>query len=209
MLRPHDDLTAELLLPKPREATMEARTRFDRAAAAILAVVGVFAVGRIAMAAVDALPAITSDNPHQRDDALFGLLLIGIPIAVGGLLTLLLAWRLWHAQPSARGLALVWVVVAGLASAVTFSFGTILWAVRVMVLYPNAVSVGWPYLYYNPFYESPAPYGSPVIGGDQLAVRLDTVDFWLPGIVVVGVLAVAGLLVASWITGRARRARIG
>ncbi len=189
---------------------MEASTRFDRAAAAILAVVGVSVVGWIAIAVVDAMPAIASDNPRQRDGALFGLILLGIPVLVGGLLTLLLAGRLWRGQPRTRNLALVWVVAAGLVSWMTAGFGTILWAVRIAVLYPGAWSVRWPYIYYDPFFESPAPGGSPVVGtpADQLpSVRLDNVNFWLPGIVAVGALAVAGLLLASWITRRARRNR--
>ena len=189
---------------------MEARSRFDRAAAAILAVVGVSVLGWVAVAVVDAMPAIASDNPRQRDGALFGLILLGIPVLVGGLLTLFFAWRLWHGHPRARALALVWVVAAGLASWTTSGFGTVLWAVRIMVLYPDAWSVSWPYIYYNPLFESPAPGGFPVVGtpADQLpSVRLDNVYFWLPGIVAVGALAVAGLLVARWIASRARRAR--
>jgi hypothetical protein len=179
----------------------------NRAAAAILAVVGVAVVAWVAVAVVDALPAIASDNPRQRDGALFGLILIGIPVLVGGLLTLLFARRLWYGHRRARTLALVWVVAAGLVSWITSGFGTILWAVRIMILFPGAWSVDWPYLYYNPFLESPAPGGVPVVGtpADQLpSVRLDNVYFWLPGIIAVGALAVAGLLMASWIARRAR-----
>lgn len=189
---------------------MEARSRFDRAAAAILAVVGGSVLGWVAIAVVDAFPAIASDNPRQRDGALFGLILIGIPVAVGGLLTLLFARLLWRGHPRARALALVWVAAAGLASWITSSFGTILWAVRIMVLYPDALSVRWPYLYYNPFYESPPPGGSPVVGTpiDQLpSAHLDSAYFWVPGIVAVGVLAVAGLMLASRIASMTRRAR--
>ncbi len=180
---------------------MEARSRFERAAAAILAVVGVSVVGWIAIAVVEQLPAIASDNPRQRDGALFGLIFLGIPVVVGGLLTLLVAWLLWRGHTRARALALVWIATAGLASWIlTSSFGTVLWAVRTMVLHPDALSVRWPYLYYDPTYESPSPDGFPVVGRpiDQLPfASLDSVNFWVPGIVALGVLAVAGLLLAT------------
>jgi hypothetical protein len=186
---------------------MEARRRFDQAAAAILAVVGVLVVGWVAVNVVQhSLPAIASDNPRQRDGALFGLILIGIPVALGGLLTLLIARLLWHGHPWARTLALVWSVVAGLASGI-FSFGTVLWAVGMMVLHPEAVSVRWPRLYYDN--RPPSPDGSPVFPTEELSsVHLDSLDFWVPGIVAIGVLAIASLLLAGWIA-RARRVRLG
>jgi hypothetical protein len=129
----------------------------NRAAAAILAAVGVAVVAWVAVAVVDALPAIASDNPRQRDGALFGLILIGIPVLVGGLLTLLVARRLWLGHPRARTAALVWLIAAGLVSWMSSGFGTILWAVQIMIRDPDALSVNWPYLYYDPCLESPAP----------------------------------------------------
>jgi hypothetical protein len=139
------------------------------------------------------------------------LIFLGIPVAFGGLITLLLAWLLWRrGVRGARALAVVWVVVGLAASAAAAGGGTILWAVRSAVLYPDAVSVRWPLLFYDPFRESPSPDGPPVVGTaiDQLPfARLDSFHFWLPGIVLVGVLLVAGLVVASWLSTGGRRSR--
>lgn len=182
----------------------------DRAAAAILGVAGAAVVAWVAVAVVDALPAIASDNPRQRDGGLFGLILIGIPVLVGGLLTLLVARSLWRDHRPARTLALVWVVAAGIVCWMSSGFGTLLWAAQILIRHPGALSLNWPYLSYNPFLGSSAPGGVPVVGtpADQLpSVRLDNLYFWLPGIIAVRALTVAGLLLAGWIARRAQRAR--
>lgn len=121
-------------------------------------------------------------------DFVNGLVLGGV-----GLLTLFLAVWLWRRGRGARVFAATWVVVAGLFSWIMlWRPGNVLWAIWIMIFEPDAWSVRWPYFSWNAY-----------LG------RLDDVFFWLSGIVAVGALLVACLLLAGWITARAEGARSG
>jgi hypothetical protein len=192
---------------------MEADSRSNRAAGAILATVGVLVLGLVAVAVPDVLPDLGANDEHLAGDALMAVVFGYVPLMVAGLLTLLSAWLLWRGRPGARVFASALVSVAGLFSWIMLTgFGNILWAVRIIVFEPDALLVRWPYLYYDPFVGSPGPGGFPVLGTpvEQLpSASLDNLGFWFPGIVAIGALAVAGLLLASGIATRARGARSG
>jgi hypothetical protein len=70
-------------------------------------------VSLLAAAAVEAagiFPDLFGDV-HMSGDAFMWMTVAVIPMALAGLLTVLLAWLLWRGQPDGVALALVWVVV--------------------------------------------------------------------------------------------------
>lgn len=178
---------------RPRRAGIEMGTpsRTDRAAGAILAFEGLFLLAPAAGAVAQALPGLGSGGKPgfiALSDFVSGLVLGGV-----GLLTLFLAVWLWRRGRGARVFAATWVVVAGLFSWIMlWRPGNVLWAIWIMIFEPDAWSVRWPYFSWNVY-----------LG------RLDDVFFWLSGIVAVGALLVACLLLAGWITARADGARSG
>jgi hypothetical protein len=177
--------------PTKAEIEMGTRSRTDRAAGAILAFEGLFLLAPAAGAVARALPGLGSGGKPgfmAFSDFVNGLVLAGV-----GLLTLFLAVWLWRRGPGARVFAATWVVVAGLyAWGMLWRGGNVLWAIWIMIVEPDTWGVRWPYFSWNVY-----------LG------RLDDVFFWLPGIVAVGALLVACLLLAGWITARAQGARSG
>jgi hypothetical protein len=63
-----------------------------------------------AVEAVNTLPDLFGDV-HMSGDALAWMTLAVVPMALAGLLTVLLAWLLWRGELDGVALALVWVVV--------------------------------------------------------------------------------------------------
>lgn len=183
---------------------MGTRRRTDRAAGAILAFEGLFLLVLAAGAVTRALPDLASGDPILVGEIGIFWFLGGIAIGVAGLVTLFVALLLWRGRAGARVLAAAWVALAGLYSATMLTgFGNVLWAVRIIVFEPDAWLVRWPRLYWNPFLGTDVS-GTPVESFPY--GRLDDVAFWFPGIVAVGALLVACLLLAGWIAGRARGA---
>jgi hypothetical protein len=170
---------------------MGTRSKTDRAAGAILAFEGLLLLVVAAGPVAQALPDLGSGG--RPSFMTLSYFVDGFVVGGAGLLTILLAVRLWRRGPGARIFAATWVVIAGLYSWITLSRGgNVLWAIRIMIFEPDAWLVRWPYFRWNVF-----------------GPRLDDVVFWLPGIVAVGALLVACLLLAGWITARAQGARSG
>jgi hypothetical protein len=86
------------------------RNRWRRATGAIVAVVGVSLLAAAAVEAAGIFPDLFGDV-HMSGDAFMWMTVAVIPMALAGLLTVLLAWLLWRGQPDGVTLALVWVVV--------------------------------------------------------------------------------------------------
>jgi hypothetical protein len=178
---------------------MGTRSRTDRAAAVIFAIVGVALLSSAAVTLAHALPAILgAEGEHIAGDAGLFVMVVAVPQAVGGLIALLGARLLWHGSPGGVALALLWVSLAGLASAITFiATGNILSAVRMILVESGGWSVSWPGLEIYP------------ASGGTWYSQLDDVTFWIPAVAAVGAVLVACLLLAGWIAGRARVARSG
>ena len=124
------------------------------------------------------------------------VMVVVVPQAVGGLISLLGTRLVWRGSSGGVALALLWVSLAGLACAITFiATGNILSAVRMILVESGGWSVFWPELQIYP-----------ASGGTWFS-RLDDVTFWIPGIVAVGAFLVAAFLLAGWIADRARDAR--
>ena len=176
---------------------MGTRSRTDRAAAVILVIVGVALLSSAAVTFVHALPAILgAEGEHMAGDATLWVLLIGLPMTVGGLIVLLSARKLWRSSPLGRALALAFVVFAGLACSLSAAgYGNILSAARGVLLESGSLSLSWPML------------GVTGVDGATYYGYLDDATFWIPGIVALCALLVTCLLLAGWIAGRAQGAR--
>jgi hypothetical protein len=188
------DMTA----PQSRHVSaMGTRRRTDRAAAVVLALGGVALLASAALTFAQVLPAILgAEGEHMAGDATLWVMLVSLPMTVGGLIALLGAGLLWRGSSGGVTLALLWVAVSGLACAITFiATGNILSAVRMILVESGGWSVSWPELEIYP------------ASGGTWYSALDDVTFWIPGIVAVGAFLVASFLLAGWIAGRARGAR--
>ena len=185
-----------------RPTVMGTRRRTDRAAAAVLALGGVALLATAALTFAQGLPAILgAEGEHMAGDATLWVMLVGLPMTIAGLLTLLSAFMLWRSSPLGETVALVWVALAGLVCvALTASSGNILYAARVVLLESGTWSLEGPMLGVRSasFTEGGTYYG-----------YLDDVTFWIPGIVAVGAIVVASCLLAGRIAGGAREARSG
>jgi hypothetical protein len=89
---------------------VDRRNPWRRAAGATVGVVGVSLLAAAAVEAVNTLPDLFGDV-HMSGDALAWMTLAVVPMALAGLLTVLLAWLLWRGELDGVALALVWVVV--------------------------------------------------------------------------------------------------
>ena len=94
---------------------MDRRNRWRRAAGATVAVVGVSLLAAAVVEAAGIFPDLFGDV-HMSGDAFMWMTVAVIPMALAGLLTVLLAWLLWRGQPDGVALALVWVAVFELSS---------------------------------------------------------------------------------------------
>jgi hypothetical protein len=176
---------------------MGTRSRTDRAAAIVLALGGVALLSSAALTFARALPAVLgAEGEYMAALATAGVMLIGLPMTVGGLIALLGARLLWRGSSGGVALALLWVAVMGWACAITFiATGNILSAVRMILVESGGWSLSWPGLQIYP------------ASGGMWYSGLDDVTFWIPGIVAVGALLVFALLLAGWIKDLARGAR--
>ena len=176
---------------------MGTRSRSDRAAAVILGIVGVALLSSAAVTFAPTLPAILgAEGEHMAGDATLWVLLIGLPMTVGGLIVLASARKLWRSSPLGRVLALAFVVFGGVVCVfLTSSPGNILYAAKGILLESRSWSLSGPML------------GVTAVDGAPYYGYLDNVLFWIPGIVALCALLVTCLLLAGWIAGRARVAR--
>ena len=183
-----------------RQIAMGTRRRTDRAAAAVLALGEVALLATAALTFAQGLPAILgAEGEHMAGDATLWVMLVGLPMTIAGLLTLLSALMLWRCSPLGETVALVWVALAGLVCvALTASSGNILYAARVVLLESGTWSLEGPMLGVQ---SASSTEGATYYG------YLDDVTFWIPGIVAVGVILVASFLLAGRIAGGAREAR--
>jgi len=181
---------------------MGTRRRLDRAAAVVLAVAGVALLATSLVAFAQALPAMRgTEGEHMAGDATLWVMVIAVPMTVGGLATLLAASMLWRGSPMAGTVALAWVALAGLVCVfLTTSPGNILYAARVVLLESGTWSLEGPMLGVQSasFTEGATYYG-----------HLDKVTFWIPWIVAVGAILVACLVLAGWVADVVRGARSG
>ena len=187
-------MMTDMTAPRSRRASaMGTRRRLDRAAAAVLALGGVALLLSAALEVARALPAILgAEGEHMAGDATFWVILVVVPQALGGLIAVLGARRLWRGSPGGVTLAFLWVSLAGLASAITFvATGNVLSAVRMILVETGGWSVSWPGLQIYP------------ASGGMYYSQLDDARFWIPGIVTVAAILVASFLVVGWIAGRA------
>jgi hypothetical protein len=127
------------------------------------------------------------------DAGLYAMVVV-VPPAVVGLIALRSARLLWRGTSGGVALALLWVVLAGLAGAITFvATGNILSAVR-MILVKSAVgwSVQWPELHISP--DASSTYYS----------QLADVTLWIPGVVAVGAVTVTCFLLVGHFAAQRR-----
>ena len=185
-----------------RPIAMGTRHKADRAAAAVLAVAGVALLATTLVTFAQALPTILgAEGEYMAGMAKLWVVVILLPMTVGGLLTLLSALMLWRSSPPGETVALVWVALAGFVCVfLTTSPGNILYAARVVLLESGTWSLEGPMLGVQAasFTEGATYYG-----------YLDEVTFWIPGVVAVGVILIASFLLAGRIAGGAREARSG
>jgi hypothetical protein len=119
------------------------------------------------------------------DAALFAVLVV-VPLAAGGLVALLSAWLLWRGSSGGVALAVLWVALAGLASAITFAADrTALSAIKLVLVESARWSVAWPDLELH------------TVSGGSSYLRLDDVTFLIPGIVAAAAMMVACFLLAG------------
>lgn len=181
---------------------MGTRRRTDRAAAAVLALGGVALLATAALTLAQGLPAILgAEGEHMAGDAWLWVILVGLPMTIAGLFTLLCAFMLWRGSQPGETVALVWAALAGLVCvALTASSGNILYAARVVLLESGTWSLDGPMLGVQ---SASSTEGATYYG------YLDDVTFWIPGIIAVGAILVASLLLAGRIAGGAREGRSG
>jgi hypothetical protein len=123
---------------------VEIRSRTDRAAAVILAIVGVALLSSAAATFVLELPAILgAEGEYRAGNAKFSVLLTSLPMAVGALIVLASARKLWRSSPRGRALALAFVLFAGPGCALGAAvYGNILLAAKGTFWIPVIVAVG-------------------------------------------------------------------
>jgi hypothetical protein len=121
--------------------------RWDRAAGAVLAVIGVFLLGFTVVGLAPAVSNLGSTNEHLAGDATMTLMIAGPMLAAVILATLGCAWMLWRGWRGARALALVWIVGAALFAAQDLGGGGNTWLARVIAMAAIGVAVllvaGW------------------------------------------------------------------
>jgi hypothetical protein len=180
---------------------MGTRRRTDRAAAVVLAAIGLAMLAFVAIAVAEALPRMRGDEgEHAAGEAVFSVILVLSPVVVGGLLTLLVARRLWWGRPMGRAFAGVWTAAVGFACVLMAAANwSALHAARVVLFEAGLVSFRWPVLGVQPASFEDGPY----------YYRVDEIWFWMPAILAVGALLVAGLLLAGRFAERARDAGTG
>jgi len=164
----------------------------DRAAAVVLALGGTALLLSAVLTIVPSLPAIRgAEGEHMAGDATFWVVLVVLPLALGGLIAVLGGRLLWRGSSAGVTLAFVWVSLAAMASAITFiATGNDLSAVRMILVEGGDWSVSWPELLID------------AASGGTYFSRLDDVTFWIPGVVAVTAILVTAFLVAGWIAGR-------
>ncbi len=169
---------------------MDVRTRWDRLAASLLTMAGVtliaaplvFLLGNIGVFA-------GAEGEHLAGDYGAALTFVGLPLALGGLLALLAAWRLWHRRPGGGALAGLWCAIVGLGCAVSAGgSGNLLTVVKAVLLEGGTVEidgsrVGVP--------------GNPGGAGGSL----DDPIFWVPAILLLIVVLIGGALLGGAISG--------
>jgi len=175
------------------------RTMADRVAAAILAIGGITLVAAGTLIVADALPdLLRARGEHMAGETLGWVLVIGVPILAGGLLVLLSALPVWKGDHADRAIVLAWIATAGFVCAfVSGAPGNVLYAVRVILLESGTWSVS----------GSAISVGSDA--GANSIIWLDEVTSWIPVMVAVPAILLAGCLIAGWIAGRARGSRLG
>ncbi len=174
---------------------MAIRSRWDQAASVTLAVVGVLLLVVSLPTLARLLPDLLgAEGEHSAGDATLFVLIVVVPLAFAGLMTLILARGLWRGSRNGIALGLLWVGLAGLACAVvTAGSGNLLSFARAMVLESGRWSLSWPELGVTGS-DGATYYGS-----------LDDPTFWIPGIVAVGALAVACFLLGAFLRDECRR----
>ena len=178
---------------------MATRRRTDRAAAVVLATIGLALLVFVAIAVAGALPRMRGDEgEHAAGETLLAVVLP--PVVLGGLLTLLIARRLWWGRPMGRAFAGAWTAVVGFACVpMAAANGSALHAARVVMFEAGMVSFRWPVLGVQPASFEDGPY----------YYLVDEISFWTPAIMAVGALLVAGLLLAGRFAERGRDVRHG
>jgi hypothetical protein len=119
------------------------------------------------------------------------ILLLGPAFLIAALFTVYCAWRLWRGSRDSRVLGVVWLVGAGLVVLALSSGVNSLWALRTSLVEPGSLSVDWPMLSYA--YDAD-------MGAPGMQANLADPFFWLPVVLVVAAIAVAGCLLAGWVT---------
>lgn len=168
---------------------MGTRRRTDRAAAVVLAAIGLAMLVFVAIAVAEALPRMRGDEgEHAAGETIFSVILFLSPVVVGGLVTLLIARRLWRGRPMGRPFAVIWTAVVGFACVLMAAANwSSLHAARVVLFEAGLVSFRWPVLGVQPASFEDGPY----------YYRVDEIWFWMPAIMAVAALLVAGLLLAG------------
>jgi hypothetical protein len=170
----------------------------ERGAATILLIVGSLLLASAAAGYLAALPDLTAaEGGELAGDATLWVMFVVVPQVVGGLLALLVAWLLWAGRPGGRVLALVWVAVGAMASAMTYvATGNALGAVRMIVV---EAATGW--------WVSWPQLAITTADGSTYYARIDAATFWIPVAVAVATLAVLALVIAAAIA-QARNERL-
>ncbi len=181
------------------EVIVRTASRTDRVAAIVLAIEALL-MSAVAALLVAGLPEPDPGEPATETALLMALWFNAIPAAATALIALVAGWLLWRGRRNGRGLALGWAAVAGVVSGLMLtSYGSVAWLARVVLFEPSRWQIRWPFFYYDPFVGSDV-IGTPV---ERLpGVQLDSLLFWYPGLLFVGALAVAGLLLVGWLARR-------
>ena len=126
---------------------MKTRRRWEKAAAALLAVTGLFLLGFTVVGLAPAVSNLGSTNEHLAGDATMTLMIAGPMLAAVVLATLGCAWLLWRGWRGARALALLWIVGAGMFAWQDLAGGGNTWLSRVIAMAAIALAVlllvGW------------------------------------------------------------------
>jgi hypothetical protein len=180
---------------------MGTRRRTDRAAAVVLAAIGLALLVFVAIGIAGALPRMRGDEgEHAAGETVVAVVLFLSPVVLGGLATLLVARLLWRGRPMGRPLAVGWTAVVGFACVLMAAAnGSVLHAARVVLFEAGLVSFRWPVLGVQPASFEDGPY----------YYRVDEIWFWMPAIMAVEALLGAGLLLAGRFAERGRDAGTG
>jgi hypothetical protein len=155
----------------------------DRAAGVAIAMIGALLAALVVEVLLRSLPDLGSPDPHLAGDATMTLIVAGLPLAMAAAAALGVALLLWRGKAGGRPAAAVVALLALAFSWVYNGFGSVVWLARTWLSQPEALVLDWPLWRWNPWYAMP----DVILPPRELwpSGRLDTLDFWLPGLLAI------------------------